>query len=119
MMYGAEAVRSKGLGLVGSSIRSRMRGECLRATDVADSDCGSHGRRVWEPPSMGKAEGSRCLAELATWGKSAIAMGRVDNSQGKMREALGGGLACLSDGGAIDSDMASRSRMAAGILKKE
>ena len=48
---------------------------------------------------MVKADGSRCLVELATWGKSAIAMGRVDNSQGKMREALGGGLACLSDGG--------------------
>ena len=48
---------------------------------------------------MVKADGSRCLVELTTWGKSAIAMGRVDDSQGKMREALGGGLACLSDGG--------------------
>ena len=68
---------------------------------------------------MVKADGSRCLVELTTWGKSAIAMGRVDDSQGKMHEALGGGLACLSDGGAIDSDTASRSRMAAGLLKKE
>ena len=85
MMNGVEAVRSKGLGLVGSSIRSRMRGECLRVTDVAGSDCDSHCRRVWEPSSMGKAESSRCFAEQEPWGRSAIAMGRVDNSQGKMR----------------------------------
>ena len=62
MMNGAEAVRSKGLGLVGSSIRSRMRGECLRATDVADSDCGSHAggpgsRQAW----------SRRMAADAWW----------------------------------------------------
>jgi hypothetical protein len=76
------------MGLVGSSACTRVQGEYLWATDVADSDCGvaegGAGRR-----RRGRGRGGRkqLLAEQAPFGKSTIArLGGVDGGPGGATE---------------------------------
>ncbi len=98
------------MGLIGCWLCTCVQSEYLRATDVADSDCGGHGRRCCAQPRTCMAAGGSFSQSRHPWpwGRSTIAkMGGVDCGQGKMRGSLGGG----SRGSECQSDRQTRIRL--------